>query len=101
MSQEASEYGGVPGIIQPDVDRVPDARAAQAGLGHPYGEDRAVDREGVSEAAMVLRRAALMEARGVPRETIIDPETGVPSFVQYSEQDAYEDYVTGKNGPIL
>lgn len=94
-----SEYGGQPGIIQPDVDRA-DGDAAAAGLGHASDQDRAVDRRGVRDAALVARRAGLMEARGVVAETIIDPETGVATFVQYDEARAREDLVTGQNNPI-
>lgn len=90
MSEMGSEYGGVGGILQPDIDGV-DAAAAAVGLGHASDEARAADREGVADAAMVVRRAGLMEARGVVAETIIDPDTGVASFVQYDEARARED----------
>lgn len=99
MATEGSEYGGQPGVIQPDVDGV-DADAAKAGLGHASDESRAADRRGVRDAALVVRRAGIMEARGVPAEVIIDPDTGVHSFVQYDEARAREDLVNGNNGPI-
>lgn len=93
---EHSEYGGAPGIIQPDVSRV-DPKAAAAGLGHESTAERAADRRGVRDAAMILRRAGLKGARGVPAETIIDPDTGVASFTPYSEERAREDYISGNN----
>jgi hypothetical protein len=87
-----SEFGGEPGIIQPDIDGVPEAAAA-AGLGHASDENRAADRRGVRDAAMVVRRAGMREAAGKVVETITDPETGVASFVQYDEATAREDLV--------
>ena len=87
-----SEYGGSEGIIQPDLgdDRLPDDAAA-AGLGHASVEGRAADRKGVRDAAMVVRVAGMREAQGEVAETIIDPDTGVASFVQYDEQIAREE----------
>jgi hypothetical protein len=86
MSQDATEYGGSPGIIQPDIGdpRLPD-EAAAAGLGHATEEGRAADRKGVRDAAMIVRRAGMAEAHGLVAETVIDPDTGVASFVNYDE----------------
>lgn len=95
MSQ-GSEYGGKPGIIQPGLDGV-DADAARAGLGHESTAERAADRDGVRDAAMVLRRAGLKEARGVPQETRINPDTGVAEFDPYTEERARDDYINGRN----
>lgn len=97
---EFSEYGGSPGVVQPDIgdEGLPD-EAAAGGLGHPSTEGRSVDRQGVDDAAMIYRRAALQEANGVMAETIIDPDTGVATFVHYDEERARRDYVDGKNYP--
>ena len=100
MADEGSEYGGQAGIIQPDLDRV-DADAARAGLGHASDDTRAADRRGVRDADMVVRRAGLMEARGVPAETTVDPDTGVYSFIQYDEERARQDLVQGDNWPVM
>lgn len=95
---EGSEYGGQPGLIQPDVDRV-DPEAAAAGLGHAAVEGRAADRRGVRDAAMVARMAGLAEARGKVAETIIDPDTGVASFIQYTEELVLEEILDqGQSG---
>ena len=95
-----SEYGGSEGVIQPDIGdaTLPD-EAAAAGLGHPSTEGRAVDNQGVADADMIYRRQALQEANGVMAETIIDPVTGVATFVHYDEARAREDYVNGENHP--
>lgn len=93
----AGEYGGSDGIIQPDVDRAP-ADAAAAGLGHSSDEARAADRRGVRDAALVVRSAGLAEARGLIAERVVDPETGVNTFVQYDEALAREEMTTGRNG---
>lgn len=96
-----SEYGGQPGIIQPDIgDPGLDLEAAAAGLGHAADEARAADRRGVRDAAMVLRRAGLMEVNGVVGERITDSEGNV-TFVAYDEAKAREDLVNGRNTPIL
>ena len=98
--EDVSEYGGSPHLIQPDIgdDGLP-AAAAAAGLGHAATEARAADRRGVRDAAMVVRYAGMREAKGVPQSTIIDEETGVASFVQYDEQTARQDLVTGETDP--
>lgn len=89
-----SEFGGVGGIIQPDIDGV-DPEAAAVGLGHASDENRAADRRGVRDAAMVVRHAGLAEARGRVVETVVDPETGVASFVQYDEAASRAELTTG------
>jgi hypothetical protein len=48
---------------------------------------------------MVLRRAGLKEAKGVPLTTTVDPDTGVYTFEQYTEEQARLDYVEGNNWP--
>lgn len=92
---EGSEYGGKPGIIQPGVDRV-EAAAAAAGYGHESTMERAVDRDGVRDAAMIMRRAGLKEANGIVAERVVDSE-GVVTNVPYSEERAREDYLNGEN----
>jgi hypothetical protein len=96
MANEGSEFGGQPHIIQPGVDGV-DPDAAAAGLGHESTEDRAVDRRGVRDAAMVVRRAGLKEARGVPAAVTTDPTTGVTTYTQYDEERARDDLINGRN----
>lgn len=91
-----SEYGGKPGMIQPDLSRV-DPEAAAAGLYHDSTAEGAVDRRGVRDAAMVLRRAGIKGAKGVPQATEVDPDTGVYSFEPYTEEQAREDYLDGNN----
>lgn len=91
-----SEYGGEPHIIQPGIEGVPEAAAA-AGLGHESVDERAADRRGVRDHAMVIRRAGLKHAQGVPAETIIDPTTGVATFIPYDEERARTDLITGNN----
>ena len=91
-----SEYGGAPGIIQPDITRG-DPGAAAAGLAHNSTAEGAVDRRGVRDAAMVLRRAGIKGAKGEVAETVIDPDSGVYSFTPYSEERAREDYLDGNN----
>lgn len=90
-----SEYGGVPGIIQPDITRV-DPEAAAAGLAHESTADRAADRRGVRDAAMVLRRAGLKGAQGVVASASFD-EAGNYITEPYSEERAREDYLNGNN----
>lgn len=90
-----SEYGGGPGMIQPGVDGVP-AAAAAAGLGHESDMARVVDREGVSEAAMIMRRAGLKEANGITAESVRQ-EDGTFLHTPYSEERAREDYINGNN----
>jgi hypothetical protein len=96
MTSSHSEYGGAPGIIQPDVSRVhPDAAAA--GLGHESTEDRAADRRGVRDAAMIVRRAGIKEANGQRLNERRNPDTGVRENDPYTEEQAREDYITGNN----
>lgn len=92
---EASEFGGSPGVIQPDITRVP-REAAQAGLGHESVDARAADRRGVRDAAMVVRRAGLKAAQGVVASSSIDAN-GDYVFEPYSEEKAREDYLNGDN----
>lgn len=93
-----SEYSGEPGLIQPDVgDGLLPEDAEAAGYGHPSVEGRAVDRRGVRDAAMIVRYAGMKEAHGEVAETIIDPDTGVASFVQYDETIAREELIRGEN----
>jgi hypothetical protein len=95
-----SEYGGNEGILQPDVgDPTLPAAAGSAGLGHGATSSRAANQDGVRDAAMVLRRAGLKEAKGVPLTTTVDPDTGVYTFEQYTEEQARLDYVEGNNWP--
>lgn len=91
-----SEYGGEPGIIQPDLSRV-DPEAAAAGLYHDSTMEGAADRRGVREAAMIMRRAGLKEANGIPATIVVDPETGARTITPYSEEQAREDYLNGDN----
>lgn len=91
-----SEYGGMPGIIQPDLSRV-DPEAAAAGLSHNSTAEGAADRRGVRDAAMVLRRAGLKDARGVVASSVTDPDTGLTTTTPYSEEQAREDYLDGNN----
>jgi hypothetical protein len=90
-----SEYGGAPGIIQPDLSRV-DPEAAAAGLYHDSTAEGAADRRGVRDAAMILRRAGIKDARGVPAEITFDAD-GVRTVTPYSEEQAREDYLNGNN----
>lgn len=91
-----SEYGGAPGVVQPGLDRV-DPAAAAAGLGHESTAERAADRRGVRDAAMIMRRAGLKEARGVRMNERRNPETGVRENDPYTEEQAREDYISGNN----
>lgn len=90
-----SEYGGMPGIIQPDLSRV-DPEAAAAGLVHDSTQEGA-DRRAVRDAAMVMRRAGLKDARGVVGSSVTDPDTGLTTTTPYSEEQAREDYLDGNN----
>jgi hypothetical protein len=97
-SEDVSEYGGSPHILQPDLgDPELPADAAGAGLGHSSSEARAADRKGVRDAAMVVRYAGMKEAHGEVAETVIDEDTGVASFVQYDEETARRELVAGEN----
>lgn len=97
-SEDVSEYGGSPHLIQPDLgDPSLPADAAAVGLGHSANEGRAADRNGVRDAAMVVRYAGMREAKGVVAETVVDPDTGVSSFVQYDEETARQELVNGEN----
>lgn len=96
MSQGHSEYGGAPGIVQPGVDRV-DPAASAAGLGHESTAERAADRRGVRDEAMIIRRAGLKEANGLRLNTRVNPETGVTENDPYTEEQAREDYISGNN----
>lgn len=96
MTSQGSEYGGKPGIIQPDLSRV-DPEAAAAGLYHDSTQEGAADRRGVRDAAMVVRRAGLKAARGVVASTTVDPDSGLTTTTPYSEEQAREDYLNGNN----
>lgn len=99
-SGEHSEYGGEPGLIQPDLgDGLLPDKAEAAGLGHAATEARAADRRGVQDAAMVVRYAGLKEAHGeiVESATVVDPDTGVATLFQYDEEIARSELVNGEN----
>lgn len=71
-SYEPSEFGGRDGVIQSEAD------------GHEIG-----DYGNVGEAAMVLRRAGLQEARGVEGSVEMNPDG--TSAGGYTEERAREE----------
>lgn len=86
-----SEYGGEPGIIQPDITRV-DADAAAVGLGHATDEANAADNRGVRDAAMIVRKAGMAEAQGRVQGYVTDPDTGISTpLAEYDEETIREE----------
>lgn len=80
-----SEFGGVGGLIQPEL------------RGHPSRADVAVDRQGVDDAAMVLRVWARRESDGLVKsdtEVRNDDGTITRIVVQYSEEDVRQELQT-------
>lgn len=91
-----SEYGGMPGMIQPGLEGV-DPEAAAVGLRHDSTQEGAADRHGVRDAAMIVRRAGMKEARGVPATAVFDVESNRMIFTQYDEELARDDLINGRN----
>lgn len=72
-----SEYGGKGGILQREED------------GHSSFAETAADRQGVKEAAMVLRRAGRMDGYAKVTETWNPDRRGIDIEIEpYSEEQA-------------
>jgi hypothetical protein len=71
-SYAPSEFGGRDGVIQSEAD------------GHTVG-----DYGNVGEAALILRRAALQEVRGVEGSVVLNPDRTAAGG--YTEEQARED----------
>ena len=82
-----SEYGGVPGIIQPGETQTTDL-----GTSAPGHNDLTPE-----ELLRIGNRAGRKEAAGVSASVVLNENGAVVSRVAYSEDQALADYREGNN----